>query len=358
MIKALKYDPYLQTEDFIAWLEAYALEGWFIKGLNQDNLWVKFKRSESKRVHYSVFAIENSKLFNRTEFLEIAKAQGWDVVGDQTYLRELYLFISHDENPIPLETDPIELEHKNRKLKRYALWSIGLSIVVIMIYLIPRNVGYGYDQNQRWFTLMPVIAYTYLALLHLVQALRTAYSTNASEKKRFQISRTVKMIRFSMVTGFLMVLALVLMGFFHNSQTEIDENLLVEWEMPAQAELVHSSYTQSLFSVIPNETAMMTIVEEGKLTRSIYQSKQNHILLSDIDFRKIVDKELDWFRYDPILKYEVIDGNFLERVQLKSNSGMEYLSYIKRGNTILSLHTINLSLEEHQALLVKMEVEA
>lgn len=356
MIKALKYDPYLQTEDFIAWLEEYALDGWFIAGLNQDNLWVKFKRSEPKRVHYSVFTIENTKLFNRTEFLEIAKAQGWDVVGSQRYLRELYLFISHDENPIPLETDPIEQEHKNRKLKRYALWSIGLSILVMLIYLFPRNAGYA--QNQRWATLMPVIAYTYLAMLHLVQALRTAYSTNASEKKRIQISRTVKMIRFSMVSGFLMVLAVVVMAFFHNSQVDIDENTLVDWEIPPQAELVHSSYTRSLFSVMPNESAMMTIVEEGQLTRSIYQSKQNYFMLSDIDFREIVDKELDWFRYDPVLKYEIIDGDAIGRVMLKSNSGMEYLSYIKRKNTILSLHTINLSLAEHQALLDKMEVEA
>ena len=356
MIKALKYDPYLQTEDFIAWLEVYALEGWFIVGLNQDNLWVRFKRSEPKRVHYSVFAIENTKLFNLTEFLEIAKAQGWDVVGSQRYLRELYLFISLDENPIPLETDPIELEHKNRKLKRYALWSIGLSILVILIYLFPRNAGYA--QDQRWVTLMPVIAYTYLAMLHLVQALRTAYSTNASEKKRIQISRTVKIIRFSMVSGFLMVLFVVVIAFFHNSQVEIDENSLVDWEIPPQAELVHATYTQSRFSLLPNKSAMMTIVEEGQLTRSIYQAKQNYVMLSSTDFHKIVDRELDWFRYDPILKYEMIDGDTLGRVMLKSKSGMEYLSYIKRGDTILSLHTINLSLEEHQTLLDKMEVEA
>lgn len=356
MIKALKYDPYLQTDDFIAWLEAYALEGWFIVSLNQDNLWVKFKRSEPKRVHYSVFAIENTKLFNRTEFLEIAKAQGWEVVGSQTYLRELYLFISHDENPNPLETDPIELEHKNHKLKRYALWSIGLSVVVIIIYLIPRSEGYAPD--QRWVTLMPVIAYTYLAMLHLVQALRTAYSLNPSEKKRIQVARTVKIIRISMVSGFLMVLTVVVMAFFHNSQIEIDGNLLADWEIPPQAELVHATYTQSRFSFLPNRSAMMTVVEEGQLTRSIYQAKQNYLMLSNADFHNIVDQELDWFRYDPILKYEKINEVTLGKVMLKSNSGMEYLSYIKRGNTILSLHTINLSLEEHQALLDKMEVEA
>jgi hypothetical protein len=77
-----------------------------------------------------------------------------------------------------------------------------------------------------------------------------------------------------------------------------------------------------------------------------------------LDFREIVDKELDWFRYDPILKYEVIEGNSLERVLLRSNNGMEYVSYIKRGNAILSLHTINLTLEEHKSMLMKMEVEA
>lgn len=351
MIKALKYDPYLQTEDFIAWLEAYAREGWFIKGLNQDNLLVSFKKAEPQRVHYCVFSIENSKLFNRTEFLEIAKAQGWDVVGSQTYLRELYLFISHDENPIPLETDPIEQEHKNRKLKRYALWSVGLSIVIILIYLVPRKNG----TYLQWSF---VLAYSYLGLMHIVQALRTAYSSNPSELKRKRIANTVKMIRIMMVSGFMVVLIGAMGIFLHSSQVEVKENPLIELNVPSQAELVNAAYTQSRFSFLPNATAMGTIVEEGELTKSIYQSKQNYLMLSDLDFREIVDKELDWFRYDPILKYEVIEGNSLERVLLRSNNGVEYLSYIKRGNTIFSLHTINLTLEEHKSMLMKMEEEA
>lgn len=351
MIKALKYDPYLQTEEFIAWLETYALEGWFINGLNQDDIWVSFHKAEPQRVHYCVFTIEDSKSFNRTEFLEIAKAQGWELVGNQTYLRELFLFISHEENLIPLETDPIELENKNRRLKRNALWFVGLGILAIVTYLIPRK-------NGTYFQWFPVLAYTYLSLIHVVQALRTAYSTNATVTKRKRVASIVKMIRVSMVSGFLVVLMGVIVAFLHNSQVEVEENSLISWEIPDQAELVHATYTQSRFSLLPNETAMMTIVENEVLTKSIYQSKQNYIVLSGLDFRKIVDKELDWFRYDPILKYEVIDGNSLERVLLKSNSGMEYLSYIKRGNTILSLHTINLTQDEHRALLTKMEVEA
>jgi hypothetical protein len=146
--------------------------------------------------------------------------------------------------------------------------------------------------------------------------------------------------------------------FLHSSQVEVKENPLIELNVPSQAELVHATYTQSRFSFLPNATAMGTIVEEGELTKSIYQSKQNYFMLSDLDFREIVDKELDWFRYDPILKYEVIEGNSLERVLLRSNNGMEYVSYIKRGNAILSLHTINLTLEEHKSMLMKMEVEA
>lgn len=351
MIKALKYDPYLQTDEFISWLETKALEGWFITGLNQDNLWVKFRKAEPKKLHYTIFTIESSKLFNRDEFLEIAKAQGWTLVGSGTRLRELYLFKSDEASPVPLETDPIELEHKNRKLKRYALWSIGLSILIVLIYLIPRQNG----SYLQWFA---VIAYSYLGLIHVVQALRTGYALNASKQKRNRVAGIVKRIRFAMVTGFVLLLMGVVLGSLHLAQIKVDVNPLVDWKLPAQAELVSETYTQSRFSFLPNETAMMTIVEENQLTKSIFQSKQSHLWLSDLDFHEIVDKELDWFRYDRILKYEMIKEVALHRVMLKSQSGMEYWSFIKCGNTILSLHTINLSLEEHQSLLDKMEGEA
>lgn len=350
MIKALKYDPYLQTEDFVAWLEGLALEGWFIKGLNQDLLWVNFRKGEAKKVHYAIFTTESSKLFNREEFIEIAKYQGWTLVGNGTHLRELYLFISEEVEPMPLETDPIEIEHKNRKLKRYALWSIGLSVFIVLIYMLPRENGNVF----QWFG---AIAYTYLGLMHVVQAMRTGFAMDASKQKRDRIAKFVKWIRIAMASGLSLLLIDVVLVSLHFSQIKVENNPLVTWERPTQAEIVNESYAKSRLSLLPNETSMVTIVEEGQLTKSIFQSKQNYLWLSDLAFHERVDKELDWFRYDPVLKYETIKEVALERVMFVSKSGMEYWSFLKQGSTILSLHTINLSFEEHQALLERMEVD-
>lgn len=351
MIKVLKYDPYLQTDEFISWLESKALEGWYIVGLNQDNLWVKFRKGEPKRVRYSIFTIENSKLFNRDEFLEIAKAQGWKLVGNQVYLRELYLFVSEEESPIPLETDPVELDHKNQKLKRYALWSLGLSIFIIMIYLLPLGQGARF----QW---IPAMAYGYLALMHVVQALRTGSALNKSKERRDFVARSVVTIRIAMVGGLMLLLLGLSIQFLHLMQIKVEVNPLVHWEAASQMEVVNESYTVSRFSFIPNATSMITIVEKDHLTRSIYQSKQSFLWLSDTSFHEEVDNELDWYKYDRYLKYELVNEVSLYRVVFQSKNEMEFWSFVKRGNTILSLHTINLSQEEHETLLERMEAEA
>lgn len=44
-----------------------------------------------------------------------------------------------------------------------------------------------------------------------------------------------------------------------------------------------------------------------------------------------------------------------EKMMFRSNNKMEYWSFVKQGNTLLTLHTINLTKEEHQSLLEKME---
>lgn len=350
MIKVLKYDPYLQTTKFINWIESMANEGMFITGLNQDSLWVNFRKDEPKRVSYTVYAIENSKLFNKDEFFEIAKEQGWNLVGYGTYMRELFLFINELENPIPLETDPIEQIEKNQNLNRLSLWSLSLSVLIVFIYY---GMSINSENNFRW---IPVIAYIYIALIHIIQALRTGYANVESKEKREQIAGIVNRLRISLISSVLILL--VYLGFrtLHISQQFIDKNPLVELKISDNQTIVNESYTTSRFSFMPNSTSLITIFEEGTLTKSIYQTKQNYLWFSSQDFLVIINKNIDVFVFNESIKYEMEQVVLLDRGMFQSNNKMEYWSFIKQKNTMLTLHTINLTKEEHQSILEKLEV--
>lgn len=349
MIKALKYDPYLQTTEFIQWIESYANDGWFINGLNQDSLWVTFRKSNPQKVKYAIYAIENSKLFNKDEFLDIAKKQGWNMVGYGTYMRELYLFINELENPIPLETDPLEQVKKNQNLKRLALWSFGLSILVAFIYFgMPTST----ENRFRWLT---VLVYSYVALIHMVQALRTGYAGDESKEKRNNIAGIVKRLRISLVGSVLILLVSLGLYTMHTAQQFIEVNPLVEWNLKDNQSIVNESYSISKFSLMPNSTSLLTIQEDGQLTRIIYQTKQNYLWLTVKDFHEMIKDNIDWFIYDETLRFETDQAVTIDRVIFQSNNKMEYWSFVKQGNTLLTLHTINLSKDEHQSLLKKME---
>lgn len=350
MIKVLKYDPYLQTIDFINWLESMANEGWFISGLNQDSIWVKFCKDEPKKVRYTIYAIENSKLFNKDEFFEIAEDMGWILVGESKYLRELYLFVNELEDPLPLETDPIEQVNKNQNLKRLAIWSIGFSVILIIIWCVQ-----GVNNSSHW---IPTIGYAYIALLHVIQALRTAYASHPSRDKRHRVVRLILRLRVAMLSSMVMILIGLGLNLAHTSQKTIDSNPLVAWNLPTNAKLLNESYTTSILEFMPNYTSFVTVFEEGKLTRSIYQTKQSYLLLSKNEFKRLIDRGIDWFNYDNALKFSTIRSTSNERVLLESKNKREFWSFVKKGNTLLTLHTINLTQEEHQALLSEMEVSA
>lgn len=352
MIKALKYDPYLQTTEFIQWIESYAKDGWFINGLNQDSLWVTFHKSNPQNVKYAIYAIENSKLFNKDEFFEIAKDQGWNLVGYGTYMRELYLFINELENPIPLETDPVEQVKKNQNLKRLALWSFGLSIIMVLFYYF---MNLKTDNRFGWIV---ILTYSYIALIHIIQALRTGFAENESKEKRKYIAKLVNTLRITSISSVIVLLVILGAQSLHQNQVFIDLNPLVEWNLTNNQSIVSKSYSTSSYSFIPNSTSLVTIQEDGHLTRSIYQTKQNFIWFSVQDFHTMIEENIDMFIYDEALHYETDQTVMLDRVTFQSSNKMEYWSFVKQGNTLLTLHTINLTKDEHQLFLKRMEVMA
>jgi len=349
MIKALKYDPYLQTTEFIQWIESYANDGWFINGLNQDSLWVTFRKSNPQKVKYAIYAIENSKLFNKDEFFDIAKEQGWNLVGYGTYMRELYLFINELENPIPLETDPVEQVKKNENLKRLALWSFGLSIITVVFYYILISKT---DNRFGWIV---ILTYSYIALIHIIQALRTGYAGDELKEKRDRIAGIVKRLRIGLVSSVLILLVFLGGLSLHQTQVFIESNPLAEWKPTNNQFIINESYSTSSYSLMPNSTSLVTIKEEGHFTRSIYQTKQNFLWFSDQDFHDLIKENIDWFIYDETLRFETDQVVTIDKVMFQSSNKMEYWSFIKHGNTLLTLHTINLTKDEHQSFLKKME---
>lgn len=344
MLEVLKYDPYLQTDQCERWLEEKASQGLFIKELYLENDFVFFDKANPKKVHYSIFFDQNKK-FNASEFIEILKEQGWDMVGRDSKRKELYLFINEQENPIPIETDNSVLEYKRKNLLNLFVLNLVLSIAVVLVNL------YTSSRNPaNWFT---IFIYLYLSYSYFINSYRFAYLRNSSQVIK---DRTVKIYRFVRKIALVITLLAFIyisMRYVEIKQVSSDINYLIT---PTNKQLINEVYTKSIFSFNPNYTSIYTIKTDNQLNQTVYQTKVNMTWLNLINFEDYHFEQTETLKYGYPIKFNQIDNNISaeKEITYSSENNQEYYSFIQVDNSIYTLHSINLTLEEHNNYLNQM----
>jgi len=347
MLEVLKYDPYLQTDQCERWLEEKAAQGLFIRELYLENDFVFFDKDNPKKVHYSIFFDQNKK-FNATEFVEILKEQGWATVGKESKRKDLYLFINEEENPIPIETDNSVLEYKRKNLLNLFVMNLLLSIAVVLVsfYTTKKN-------SSNWFT---IFVYLYLSYSYFINAYRFAYLRNPSQKVKNRTVKIYRLIRKIALVIFVFAFTYISFRYVEIKQTSSNINYLVS---PTNVSLINEVYTKSIFSLNPNYSSIFTIKKDDQLNQTIYQTKVNSTWLNFINFDDYHEDQTKYLKYSYPFSFNKIVNNlsFDKEITYSSENNQEYYSFIQIDDSIYTLHTINLSLEEHNEYLNKMGVQ-
>lgn len=346
MLEVLKYDPYLQTKQCERWLEEKASQGLFIRELYLENDFVFFDKANPKKVHYSIFFDQNKK-FNASEFIEILKEQGWKIVGKESSRKELYLFINEQENPIPIETDNSVLEYKCKNLLNLFVLNLVLSIAVVAVnlYTSARNPA-------NWFT---IFIYLYLSYSYFINSYRFAYLRNSSQAIKDRTVRIYRFIRKVALVITLLAFTYITFRYVEIKQVSTNINYLVK---PKDTHLINEVYTKSIFSFNPNYTSIFTIKKDNQLNQVIYQTKVNITWLNNINFEDYHTEQTKNLKYEYPIKFNLIDNylNADKDITYSAENRQEYYSFILVDKTIYTLHSINLTLNEHNEYLNQMGV--
>ena len=116
-------------------LEEKAERGWMLDKVS--NFGWRFRRIEPKKVHFAVTYFPKASAYDpgpseyQQDLIEFCNHSGWNLVATAA---QMQIFCNEQENPVPIETDPmIELEniHKSAK-KNYlpAYYSLGILAAV------------------------------------------------------------------------------------------------------------------------------------------------------------------------------------------------------------------------------------
>ena len=115
-----------------------ALDGWLIQGV-RGNLW-KYKKIQPQKLNFAVTHFENFT-FNeaapdngQNEFMEMCAEYGWQLVAQY---QTMMVFVTSDENAVPIETDPVvQLKNLHKSVKPILLGK-NIAVLFNLIY----NVG-------------------------------------------------------------------------------------------------------------------------------------------------------------------------------------------------------------------------
>ena len=122
--------------------EQKALEGWVLCKKESFNRWI-FKRIAPKKLHYAItylpqFSNEDSFMLseNKNEYLELCAGQGWQFA---CVYKNMVVFFSEEDNPLPLETDPdVELAsiHKSMLKRCLPKCAVSMAVSAAMIFIL------------------------------------------------------------------------------------------------------------------------------------------------------------------------------------------------------------------------------
>ena len=120
-----------------AYLEKQAAKGWLLDQIHTP-IW-RFRRIEPKKVHFSVTcfpgAVEYDPLPNHKQNLyqEFCAHAGWQLAASSA---QVQIFYNEQEDPIPIETDPVvELENIHKAMKK-GLLPIAAFLLVLCIFML------------------------------------------------------------------------------------------------------------------------------------------------------------------------------------------------------------------------------
>lgn len=344
MLEVLKYDPYLQPEQCERWLEEKASQGLFIRELYPNSDYVFFDNRNPKKVHFSIFFDQNKK-FNASEFIEILKEQGWNIVGKESIRKELYLFINEQENPIPIDTDTSTLDYKRKNLFNLFRLNFVSSIIVVIV-----NLFFLSKHSSNWFT---ILVYLSLSYVYFINAYRFAYLRNPSQTIKDRTVKIYRLIRKIALVISIIVSIYIVFRYCEIKQTNTEINYLVK---SSDNNVINEVYTKSIFSLNPNYSSIYTVKKDNQYNQTIYQTKVNSTWLNPIQFENYHAEQTDTLKYGYPIKYERIqnDLDFDYQITYKSENNQELYSFIQVSNSIYTLHTINLTLEEHNDYLTQM----
>lgn len=120
-----------------AYLERQAAKGWLLDQIHAP-IW-RFRRIEPKKVHFSITyfpgAVEFDPLPNHRQGLyqEFCAHAGWQLAASSA---QLQIFYNEQEDPVPIETDPVvELENIHKAMKKRVL-PIGAFLLGLCIFML------------------------------------------------------------------------------------------------------------------------------------------------------------------------------------------------------------------------------
>lgn len=356
MYKLQKYDIFLQAGEFLRWIEDMALEGWFIQDIHEETILIKFKKDQARRLRYSLYHHEYKKAPSE-DFLDAARDQGWELVGEENLKKQLFLFRSSLEDPIPLETDPEEIRIKIKQSINRNIFNVVLYVFILSIWFY-RMISADSSSPDDTDAIVFIALYGFQLLRLILMLIRRKLVSTSGSKWNGIVSRISIQINRSIP----LFIVIVLMFFaYRHTHAEMVKTTIVPDAFVTVSEMEgygnstqNELMTASQFSFDPSYTYFYQIPQADGYTISLYQTRQS-ILKNDVPEAFIsASTRAIWMLFGNVPLLKVLEESPESITYWQAENGLEYLTLFLEGNVLYTLHTVNLDLKQHQTVVERM----
>jgi CRISPR/Cas system endoribonuclease Cas6 (RAMP superfamily) len=353
MIKLLKYDFTLETKACEVWFSKLAEKGLFVTKFDNDQDFIRCVKGTPAKVTY-LFYFNNDRRFDETEFIEIARTQGWVNLNKNPINAWTYLFVSSETNPLPLETDKIESKIKTKKNFKFNIIIIFLFIVLMLLLTLRIRKS---SMTTLFYT-GGFISFLY-ALTNLNLQPTSFFLKQKNEKIIRRIALTFQMIRRSSLI-ILLIFPLFIMDPILKTNlvdAKVYSGFLTSESLGYESSsIINKVNKQSFVSLSPIHLASFQALQEDGYTKAYLQTFTPSLFYEDPRNVLTITYEQFMFQENHKTEYLVISQNKSQIItRLKNLGDFEIISFTVIGRNVYGLGTQNVSLNDHLLLIDMMK---
>lgn len=355
MLKFIQFDLFSSPEKVLDWLNSLSKQGTQLINLDEYSLFARFKKDDSIAYKYKFKFNQNWRKPNDA-FFEIEKIDDWELITPLSFGKTIYVFRKPAGMCNQFEANLDYQALKNAFFKKILFREFSILILVVLNLL-----SLQIQPSLFHSIVLTIYAFAFIrfALLFISGVHILLPNQNVSNSKLSRLTKLSYAITYLLVFLYIGSVSINYLTLFQVKQDLPNADFVtIEKFIGSNASIIKTVSSSSLFSLEPSASYLVQF-SNAEQSFTVYQTRQK--ISSEEEWSALISRlrrRIEPFSYQVAYQAQTVvktSDNFI--LYSDSFQSQTFLSLIRVGDILYGLHTVNLSLDNHEKILSEMRAK-